>query len=113
MQDEAKARPRVYIVEQQPFNYSPADAFGDILFMDVQRLAPETPGAGTGWNSKILSQIRRELANYVPTIDFVVPTGSPAKLLAVGAALKEKGSIHNVLGWDGRTQRYIHYVMVL
>jgi hypothetical protein len=81
--------------------------------MDVQKLAPDAPGAGTGWNGKILQQIRRELSQYVPGVDYIVPTGAPAKLLAVGAVLKEKGATHNVLGWDGRTQRYLHYVMVL
>ena len=113
MQDEAKARPRVYVVEQQPFDYAPASAYGEPIFMDVQKLAPEATGAGNGWNTKILQQIRRELSQYVPGHDYIVPTGAPTKLLAVGAVLKEKGPSHNVLGWDGRTQRYLHYVMVL
>ena len=113
MQDEVKARPRVYVVEQQPFDYAPASAYGDILFMDVQKLAPDAPGAGDGFNSRVLQQIRRELSQYVPGIDFLIPTGSPVKLLAVGAVLKEKAPNHNVLGWDGRTQRYLHYRMVL
>jgi hypothetical protein len=111
MQDEAKVR--VYVVEQQPFDYAPASAYGDILFMDVQKLAPDSPSAGHSYNSRILTQIRRELSQYVPGIDFIVPTGSPAKMLVVGAVLKEKGPTHNVLGWDSRTQRYLHYVVVI
>lgn len=113
MQVEVTARPRVYIVEQQAFDYSPASAYGDVLFMDVQKLAPDAPGAGSAFNSKVLQQIRRELSQYVPGIDYIVPTGAPVKLLAVGAVLKEKAPSHNVLGWDGRSQRYLHYVMVL
>jgi hypothetical protein len=113
MPDEAKARPRVYVVEQQPFDYSPAQVFGDTHFMDVQRLAPDAPGAGLGFNSRVLQQIRRELSEYVPGIDYIVPTGAPAKLMAVGAVLKEKSANHNVLGWDAKTQRYLHYVLVL
>lgn len=113
MQDEAKARPRVYVVEQQPFDYGPAAAYGDTIFMDVQKIAPDSPGAGLSWNEKILSQVRRELSQYVPNIDFIIPTGSPVKMLLVGAVMKEKGPIHNVLGWDARTQRYLHYLVVL
>jgi len=113
MQDEAKARPRVYVVEQQPFDYAPASVYGEPIFMDVQKLAPEATGAGNGWNTKILQQIRRELSQYVPGHDFLIPTGAPIKLLVVGAVLKEKGPTHNILGWDGRSQRYLHYVMVL
>lgn len=113
MQDEVKARPRVYVVEQQPFDYLPAQAYGDLLFMETQKLAPDAPGAGTDWNMKILQQIRAELSQYVADRDFLIPTGSPVKLLAVGAVLKEKGPRHNVLGWDARTQRYLHYVVLV
>lgn len=113
MQDEAKSRPRVYVVEQQPFDYSPAKVYGDPLFMDVQRLAPHIDEAGFDWNAKILQQIRRELSDYVPEHDYLIPTGAPAKLVAVGAVLKEKGPNHYVLGWDAKTQRYLHYVVVL
>lgn len=113
MQDEAQTKPRVYVVEQQPFDYSPSQVFGDPIFMEVQKLAPDSPGAGTTWNSKVLQQIRRELDQYVPGLDFLIPTGAPAKLMAVGAILKEKGPTHNILGWDAKTQRYLHYVLVL
>ena len=113
MHFEPKTRPRVYVVEQQPYDYSPAQVYGDPVFMDVQRLAPDSPGAGLAWNTKILQQIRRELADYIPCIDFLVPTGSPVKLMAVGAVLKERGPHHNILGWDAKTQRYLHSVLVL
>jgi hypothetical protein len=113
MQNEEKSRSRVYVVEQQPFDYSPAQVFGDPIFMEVQKLAPDAPGAGTGWNSRILQQIRRELSSYVAGIDFLIPTGAPAKLMVVGAVLKEHGPNHNILGWDAKTQRYLHYILVL
>jgi hypothetical protein len=113
MQGEAQSRRRVYVVEQQAFDYTPAQAYGDTVFMDVQRLAPDAPGAGHDWNTKVLQQIRTALSQYVPEYDFLIPTGSPMKLLAAGAALKEKGPRHYVLGWDPRTQRYLQYVVVV
>lgn len=113
MQDEAKAVPRVYIVEQQPFDYSPSKVYGEPVLMDVQRLAPNLDSAGDRWNTQILQQFRTGFSEYVPELDFVILTGSPIKIMLAGAILKEKGPRHNILSWDARSQRYLHYVVLL
>lgn len=113
MQDETPAEARVFVVEQQAFDYSPASAYGKLEFLSSIRLAPDAPSAGNDFNSKVLYQLRRELSDYVAGIDYIIPTGSPVKMLVVGAVLRDKGNTHNVLGWDARTQRYLHYVIVV
>lgn len=109
---EPRARPRVYVIEQQAYDYAAAEVFGDIVYMNVQRMAPDTPNATSReFNQKIRHQIARELSEYVSGLDFIVPTGAPQKILAVGGHLASIGQWHNVLGWDARQQRYLHYVL--
>lgn len=112
MPDETRTRPRVYVIEQQPFDYASAEVFGDVRFMNVQRLAPDTPSTTSKeFNNKIRFQISRELSEYVAGIDFIIPTGAPTKIFMVGGFLRLAGDWHNLLGWDARQQRYLHYVV--
>lgn len=107
-----RTRPRVYVVERQAHDYAPAEVYGDLVFMDTQRLAPDAPNDPNDYNVRILYQLKRELNEYVPGLDFVVPTGAPQKLLLVGMALSGHGRAHRVLGWDARSQRYLQYTLV-
>lgn len=112
MNDKVK-KCRVYVVEQQPFDYTPATAYGDLYFLDSQKLAPNAPNAPDTWNRSVIHNLRRELAGYVPGYDFVVPTGAPSRMLVVGMLLAERGNTHRMLGWDNRTQRYLEYIVTL
>jgi hypothetical protein len=111
VEQEIGHKPRVYIIEQQAFDYSPATVFGIPFFMNFQPLAPAGGGAPESWNQISMHQARKELAEYVPGMDYIVPTGKPAKMLAVGMLLAEKGKRHRVLGWDARTQRYLEFII--
>lgn len=104
-------RPKVFVLEQQPFDYSPATVYGDLKFVTAQRLAPAAPGAPDNWNKGVISALRKELSDYVPNLDYVVPTGAPSRLVLVGMLLREMGPRHRLLGWDARTQRYIEYTI--
>ena len=109
IQPERKAQ--VYVIEQQAFDYLPATTYGDLVFMEVKRLAPYAPSMPDAWNKDALRLVRRDLASYVPGYDYIIPTGAPARMVVVGAVLREKGPRHRVLGWDARTQRYLEYVV--
>lgn len=113
MSESAEGRPTVYVVEQQPFDYTSAEAYGQLKFLEAKKLAPDAPSAGNVYNSGVVHQIRRELGAYVAGYDYVIPTGSPSRMLVVGMVLAEKGKRHQLLGWDGRTSRYMEYTVVL
>lgn len=113
MNAEPKGKPTVYIVEQQPFDYTPATSYGELRFLDSPRLAPSAPNAPDTWNKSVLHQLRRELGGYICGYDFIVPTGGPVRMLLVGMLLAEKGKKHKMLGWDNRTKRYLEYLIDL
>lgn len=108
-----RATPAVYIVEQQPFDYTPATSYGELVFLNSPRLAPAAPNAPSVWNRSVLHQLRHELANYIAGFDYIVPTGGPVRMLLVGMILPEKGKRHKMLGWENRTKRYLEYIIDL
>lgn len=111
--ETAKVRPTVYVIEQQAYDYTAAEAFGDLRFIEAKPLAPQSPGAPDTWNKGVVHQIRKELIEYLPGFDYVVPTGSPSRMLLTGLLLAERGKKHRILKWDGRTQRYLQYDVTL
>lgn len=104
---------RVFVLEQQPFDYSPAKTYGDLVFLTSKKLAPSSTGAPDTWNNDVVHSLRRELADYVSDLDYIIPTGSPSRMVTVGAILASKGKRHKILGWDARTQRYLEYIINL
>lgn len=102
-------QPVVYICEQQAYDYTAATVFGKLQFMEAQQLAPTSPGSPDTYNKRVVHQLRKELANYIAGFDFIIPTGSPNRMLTVGMILTEKGSHHRILKWDARAQRYLLY----
>jgi hypothetical protein len=108
------ADPTVYICEQQAFDYSPATVYGpNLRFIEAKQLAPQSPGAPDTWNKNVIHQIRKEMQDYIPGFDYVIPTGSPSRMLVVGMVMAEKGQKHRILKWDGRAQRYLQYDVTL
>lgn len=109
MSQEPEDRPMVYVIGQQPFDYTPAQQFGTLYFMSARKLAPVAPGNGGDWNRSTLASIRNDLKDYRPDVDFIIPTGQPSMLMLVGMVLAQMGGPHRVLGWDGRRGHYLEY----
>lgn len=105
----AVERPTVYIIEQQPFDYNPAAKFGVLFFMSPTKFAPTAPGDNNLYNDRIIRTLRRDLSDYLPGRDYIIPTGSPAKMLVAGMVLGSIGTCHLLLGWDARAQNYVQY----
>ncbi len=101
--------PRVFIVEQQPFDYTPATVFGHLEFLEADHLAPNAPNAPDTWNRRVVHTLQKGLSDYVADYDYVIPTGAPSRMLVVGMLLATKGKIHRILGWDNRQRRYMEY----
>jgi len=109
----SRSKPNVYIVERMPFDYSAAATFGEVVFMESQKLAPDAPNEDgmCKLNAAIVSEAAHQLADYIPGYDYLVPTGSPVKIMMVGMLLTSKGGNHKILKWDDRTQRYMCHTM--
>ncbi len=101
----------VYVVEQQPFNYEPAAKYGTLYFLASARLAPKTPTGYNAHNESLIHRLKRELNDYAPGRDYIIPTGQPSKLLLVGMLLAQLGPRHRLLGWDARLQDYLEYIV--
>ncbi len=104
-------KPTVYVVEQQPFDYTSATVYGELMFLESPRLAPHAPNAPDTWNKSVLNHMSAELKNYRPGEDYIVPTGSPVRMMLAGMILAKKGAKHKFLGWDNRSRRYLEYVI--
>ncbi len=109
--DEQNRSPIVWGVEQGEFDYSPARVFGsEIRVITADKL---TPNAEPSWHAKVIQQMRKDFAGYIPGIDFVIPTGRPVRMMLAPMVMRERGDRHKLLGWDDRTQRYFLYELDL
>lgn len=110
LNDEQRS-PIVWVVEQGEFDYSPARVFGpEIRPIVADKL---TPNADANWHAKTIQQMRRAFSDYVPGLDFVIPTGRPVRMMLAAMIMRERGVRHKLLGWDDRTQRYFLYELDL
>lgn len=110
--DEHNRSPIIWVIEQGQFDYSPALVYGgEIRVLQAEPLTPNAPAAN--WHAKVIQQMRRSFADYIPGIDFVIPTGRPVRMMLAAMIMRERGPRHNLLGWDDRTQRYFVYELDL
>lgn len=108
MSNERDRSPIAWVLEQGEYDYSPAKAFAqDIRLVVADRLTPNAPDAH--WHKRSIQQMRRAFADYVPGVDFVIPTGQPVRMMLAAMIMKERGDVHNMLGWDPKTARYLLY----
>lgn len=113
-------KPIVFIVEHQSFDYSHAETYGTFQVLKAEKLAPNAPDDER--NISLTDSLRRQMSAYIPGYDYVIPTGAPSRIMLIGLLMAEKSRppptnghfvTHNVLGWDGKTQRYLHYKLIL
>jgi len=97
---------KVWIMDTNAFDYSPAEAFGEIVTLRTPNFAA---GAGNEWNRDVVHQLRKQLLGYVPMRDYLIPTGKPLKMCTISLLLREFGDKHRFLAWDAMHYRYVPY----
>lgn len=109
-QPESRA-PIVWVVEQGPFDYAPARVFGD----EIRPIVADklTPNADSQWHATTIQQLRKAFSDYIPGVDFVIPTGRPVRMMLAAMIMRERGNYHKLLGWDDKQQRYFLYELDL
>jgi hypothetical protein len=95
-------------MDTNSFDYTPAEAFGDVVSLRAQNFATGA-GGDDHWNRDVVHSLRKQLKNYVPMVDYLIPTGKPLKMCVVSMILMEHGARHQFLAWDAMHYRYIPY----
>ena len=102
-QTDRQSRPRVFVTQEQHFDYSPAEVHGDLEFLAAQEYSPSWNSLR---NSLLIESVRKRMVDYIPQVDFLLPSGSPLLIGLVFAIAAEKGSRHNVLHYSNRDHDY-------
>jgi hypothetical protein len=93
----------VYVVQEQPFNYTDAERFGELVFVTNREIS----GYGNfDKNVRTISEIKAVMTNYIPTTDFLVLTGNPITIGVVFHEAAIRGSRHKILHWDNQARKY-------
>jgi hypothetical protein len=101
------ADPRVWVLDMNAFDYSPAESFGELRLLKSDQFAP---GAiDDTWNAGVIQSLRAQLLEYRPMVDFLIPTGKPIKMCIASMLAAERGPRHKFLAWDQRYYRYVPY----
>ncbi len=105
-------KPIVFIIKEQmlrdptgsnPMDYSPAMAYGDIEFITRSDM-PLHPHSTVrmSWDD----DVARFVEAYEPSRDFIITTGQPTAIFAVGHALGMAGKLPRFLVWRREENRY-------
>ena len=105
-------RPTVWIIKEQSvrsstgseaMDYSPAMAYGEIEFITHQDM-PLYPRSSVqmNWDLDVAVFVRQ----YDPLTDFIITTGSPTAIFAVGHQLGLAGKAPRYLVWRREENRY-------
>lgn len=101
--------PRVYVSqEQRYFDYSDAERFGEVHFLTQHEINGMRNSLR---NQRVISEMRLGLADFRPSIDFLVLTGSPITIgyafwLAMLVASRTGTHKLNLLQWDRESSAY-------
>ena len=105
-------KPTVWVIKEQvtrnatgaaAMDYSPAMAYGDIKFITRTDM-PIHPGSSVQMTWDI--DVQKFVVEYDPTRDFIITTGQPTAIFAVGHALGLTGKNPRYLVWRREENRY-------
>lgn len=97
---------RVFVTQESAqFNYSPAEQFGDVVFLTRHDLSP-VPGSLA--NQALTDEMRHKLKSFDPATDYLAPSGSPIVSGLAFALLQQHGVRYpiRVLRWSNRDRAY-------
>lgn len=95
---------KVYVTQEGKFDYSPAEAYGDVVFLTGDELVPIK---GSLRNESLIDSLRFQLQKYDPEEDFILPSGSPyvSALVFYILGSKNVGKLR-MLRWSNRDKQY-------
>lgn len=103
-----KTKPKVFIVQEGPHDYTPALEFGELDFLATREITAVPMAISQSNRSEIL-EVKRKLAEYVPGFDYILLAGSPIMIACVVFILSKMRGEHLFLKWDNYKQGYLPY----
>ncbi len=99
---------KVYVVQETNLDYSEAEAFGDLVFLSIDRRDDFNSVANSEHNERMLSHLAHGLRNFNEDEDWFVITGSPYISAAVFWLFGQRRARKlRLLRWDNREFRYL------
>jgi hypothetical protein len=96
--------PRVFITqENQNQNYVAAEQFGTVVFLTRFEVSPIKNSIR---NRDLVANLRSQLNDFNPEVDYLAPSGSPIVTGIAFAILAERHRAWTALRWSNRDQLY-------
>ena len=84
---------------ESKFDLASASEYGELRYVLSSNAAP--------WSDGILSDIEREMADYVSGRDYILLIGNPILIALVAVVAARSGPIIQFLQWNGRQCKYL------
>lgn len=109
---DEQQKPRVFASQAMNFDYGPAEKeYGPVVMCSHSEIYPY---GVTESNVRNAHSIERAIAlDYRPGVDYLLPTGSVLAMAHMFAAAFDRGTVHLILKWDARAQKYYDYRLTL
>ena len=113
--DTSKRNPIVWVLQENNYDFTPAEKFGDVKFITSANLRHI---AHSSQNQQIESDMERFLVEYDNEIDYLVMTGDPVMIYKLAYTLGKLDQVvgeapssrtHRLLKWDNRRAEYIAF----
>lgn len=109
MNEEAVRRPKVFVSQDNDFDYRMAEEYGDLVFLSNREVLAYS---GSAQNALTIHGIESGIeSEYIPGLDYLLPTGGPLSIAHMYRAAFNKTGDHQILKWDRRSARYDVYTM--
>lgn len=93
-------KPKVYVTQETRYDFSPAEAWGDVVFLtnaDLNNMRHSKH------NEQVIAKVKDALKHYDPEFDWLVISGSPYIAALVFMLIGRKQPKHvQILRWDNR-----------
>lgn len=96
-------KPRVFIVQQtvnRGFDYTPAEEYGDLVYILGKEDVPWHPEAA-------INKIRKALSDYDGSRDWIIPVGNSCFIFWVGGIASSMSPMVQILRWHNVHKEYV------
>lgn len=105
---------KVYVIAENKLDFRPAEGFGQVEFLTVDRQDDFNNVNDGGNNRRLMAHLRQHLRDFDEERDWIVITGSPYVTAAVFWILGSRGvKVLRFLRWDNRDLLYIPLTLKL
>lgn len=107
--EHSAVRPKVFVSQDNEFDYSIAEEYGEVVFLSNREISAHS---ASSTNMNTIHHIESVIAgDYVPGIDYLLPSGGVLSIAHMFRAAFRKGDEHLILKWDRRSGKYFRYKM--